>query len=162
MEDSPDSIDLGQLLLSGKSPFPVVESRVRALAPGESLLLRAPFEPLPLYAFLETWGAAFEVERQADGGVSIGVTKSAPEPVVPRYLDLRRLPQAKVADAVVEAYRALASGHCLIVHLADSFERLTPELDERGIVWENQVQSDGTFHIYMLKDGPPAPSCALS
>lgn len=56
-------MDVRPLLTSGVEPFAKIRTRVDALAPGEGLLLVAPFLPSPLIELLGNEGFASKVER---------------------------------------------------------------------------------------------------
>lgn len=59
--------DVRPLFQRGEEPLPAVLRRVRALAPGEGLILVAPFLPSPLIERLASLGFAAKVEPSEAG-----------------------------------------------------------------------------------------------
>ncbi len=51
-------LDVRPLLEAGREPFHAIMEAVEKLEPGQSLLLRAPFEPVPLYGVMGSRGFA--------------------------------------------------------------------------------------------------------
>lgn len=149
MNDSDNELDLNLILQRGQSPLPVVQERVSALPPGELLILKVAFEPLPLYSQLTAWGMRYEAEPTEEG-FRIEVERN---PIaVPTFLDLRNLPPPEPMQRTLEAFQKLPVGACLIVHLPHRPVPLLELLQERAISWEEQKQSDGSYHIYLLKE----------
>lgn len=146
-----DELDLDAFLKRGQSPLPVVETRVRALEVGETLVLRVSFEPLPLFALLTEWGARYEV-RSVPEGFRITVEKVEPPIEVPTFLDLRGLPPPEPLRRAMEAFERLKPGNCLIVHVPHRPMHLLELLHNRGIPWEEQAQEDGSYQVYLLKE----------
>ena len=58
-------LDVREDIASGREPFARIMVTVRSLRAGEVLVLRAPFEPLPLYDVLGKRGFAHWTERLA-------------------------------------------------------------------------------------------------
>jgi uncharacterized protein (DUF2249 family) len=67
--DSPKirTLDVRPLIARGEEPFPKIMKAVTGLAPGERLLLVAPFLPSPLIERLKGDGFTARPERAADG-----------------------------------------------------------------------------------------------
>lgn len=149
MKASGNELDLRALLASGHSPFPIIEERVHGLAPGDSFDLLAPFEPMPLYEYLEAWGAGHTV-RIEGGLVRVTITKIA-DPAVPQFLDLRELAPPEPFIRTTEALEKLPPGHCLIVHLPHRPTPLLDHFEKTGISWEEQEQPDGSCQLYLMK-----------
>jgi uncharacterized protein (DUF2249 family) len=59
------TLDVRPILARGEEPFDTIMETVATLAPGESLELFAPFEPVPLFSVLGVQG--FEHEAQPIG-----------------------------------------------------------------------------------------------
>lgn len=60
-------VDVREDLRSGKEPFGRIMQSVGALQPGQSLVLYATFEPIPLFAVMERKGFT-HASRELDGG----------------------------------------------------------------------------------------------
>jgi uncharacterized protein (DUF2249 family) len=61
------TLDVRPLIARGEEPFPKIMKLVTDLAPGESLLLVAPFLPAPLIERLKADGFTAKPERAGDG-----------------------------------------------------------------------------------------------
>lgn len=55
--------DVRNLIRKGVEPFPEIRKRAEALAPGDGLIVLAPFLPSPLIERLGSEGFASKVER---------------------------------------------------------------------------------------------------
>jgi len=64
-------LDVREDLARGGEPFSRIMSAVGALGDGEVLHLRAPFEPVPLFAVMAKRGFGHRVERHADDDWSV-------------------------------------------------------------------------------------------
>ncbi|MGC4074125.1 MAG: DUF2249 domain-containing protein [Nibricoccus sp.] len=63
---SPLELDVRPLCAGGRPPMPAILDALGRLAPGQSLRLIAPFEPVPLYDFMGQRGFTHETsEREA-------------------------------------------------------------------------------------------------
>jgi uncharacterized protein (DUF2249 family) len=71
-------IDVRADIAAGREPFPRIMAAVKALAPGDELLLIAPFEPAPLYAVLAEQGLDHEAEAQDDGAWHVTIRRPGP------------------------------------------------------------------------------------
>ena len=67
----PLELDVRPLLAAGRPPLGAIMNALTRLQPGQSLRLRAPFEPLPLYAQLQERGLRPESPQCADGSWDI-------------------------------------------------------------------------------------------
>src|SRR6266545_6791547 len=76
-------LDVREDIRRGHEPFARIMAAVKALAADAALVLRAPFEPIPLYDVLGKRGFAHRVERRAPDDWSVTFYRSAaprPEP----------------------------------------------------------------------------------
>lgn len=155
MQETGSEIDVGAILASGGSPFEIIEEKVKALAPNESVAFLAPFEPTPLYQHFSVWGVSHKVEKTGSGfRIVVRRKDGAREVGVPRFMDLRNLPPPEPMTRTIEAYQELNDGQCLVVHVPHRPVHLLDFLDQNGISWEEQEQADGSFHIYIMKGTP--------
>jgi uncharacterized protein (DUF2249 family) len=60
-------VDTRPVFAQGGTPCSVIDDAVRQLAPGQSLVLLVPFEPVPLYSKLADLGFEHEAAEQPDG-----------------------------------------------------------------------------------------------
>lgn len=63
----PLELDVRAILASGDSPCSAIEGAVSKLIRGQSLVVLAPFEPVPLYTKLGLCGYGHETTREPDG-----------------------------------------------------------------------------------------------
>ena len=70
-------LDVGAILARGDSPCGAVEESVGRLIPGQSLVLLAPFEPVPLYTKLGLCGFSHETRQLPDGMWRVEFTPEA-------------------------------------------------------------------------------------
>lgn len=59
-------LDVREEIRQGKEPFPMIMEAVHGLRPDQVFVLRAPFEPLPLYNVLGKRGFVHWAESRAD------------------------------------------------------------------------------------------------
>lgn len=60
-------LDVRPYLQAGQDPFHTIMAAVENLAPGQELVLIAPFEPRPLYKVLAARGFDHRTEENEDG-----------------------------------------------------------------------------------------------
>ncbi|HEX8037089.1 MAG TPA: DUF2249 domain-containing protein [Ktedonobacterales bacterium] len=71
------TLDVRPDLARGDEPFERIINAAVSVAPGDQLILIAPFEPVPLYAVLEGYGFTHESERRAADEWAITFTRQA-------------------------------------------------------------------------------------
>lgn len=64
----PLELDVRPLCARRRPPLPAIQQAVAQLEPGRALRLIAPFEPVPLYEFMEARGFSHET-RETEPGV---------------------------------------------------------------------------------------------
>lgn len=64
---APKLLDVREELRAGREPLQIILRAVKELEPGQSLLLRATFEPIPLYGVLGVKGYQHETRRIDSG-----------------------------------------------------------------------------------------------
>ena len=155
-------VDVRDDIRRGAEPFARIMAAVKALAVDEMLVLRAPFEPIPLYDVLGKRGFAHWTEclgaedwwitfyRGAAVETSSGTSRAEPAgsaPAASRTIDVRGLEPPQPMVRVLESLDALAvDGELIVLH-----ERrpmfLYPQLDERGFVHETDEPELGVVRI---------------
>lgn len=73
----PCVLDVRPVLAQGGSPCSLIDQAVAGLAPGQRLVLLAPFEPRPLFGKLRAQGFHHEAKQLADGTWRIEFTPEA-------------------------------------------------------------------------------------
>jgi uncharacterized protein (DUF2249 family) len=160
-------VDVRADIREGREPLGRIMAHVKALRTGEVLVLRAPFEPLPLYHLLGRRGFAHWAERRAaddwsvwffleaaDGsGVAAPLPGPASTPAAPVSIDVRGLEPPRPLVAVLEALDRLGPGDRLQVVLDRRPVFLYPQLDDRGFAHETEEPAPGVVRILIRRDG---------
>lgn len=72
----PVVLDVRPIFARGETPCAAIDAAVAQVAPGQSLVLLVPFEPVPLYAKLGRQGFESQPEPQDDGSWKITFTRT--------------------------------------------------------------------------------------
>jgi uncharacterized protein (DUF2249 family) len=162
-------IDVREDIRRGEEPFAKIMAGVKALGQDHVLVLRAPFEPVPLYGVLGKRGFAHWTERHAPDDwlvwfyrdAAAGAAEAAPEgagepgadPM--RVIDVRGLEPPQPMVRVLEALDRLARGARLEVLHDRRPVFLYPQLEERGFAHETDEPEPGLVRIVIGR--PEAP-----
>jgi uncharacterized protein (DUF2249 family) len=161
-EASRVQLDVRDDIRQGREPFARIMAAVKALGPDHVLVLRAPFEPVPLYDVLGKRGLAHWTERHAPDDWSVWFyrdTASRAEPTPPPpttagrriVLDVRGLEPPQPMVRVLEEIDRLGPGAELEVHHDRRPLFLYPQLDERGFTHETDEPEPGLVRILIRK-----------
>lgn len=166
-------VDVRDDIRRGQEPFPRIMGAVKGLGPGQVLVLRAPFEPIPLYDVLGKRGLAHWTDRhaaddvtvwfyRADAGGAGGATGSSGVPgaaaPVPGSapavvtIDVRGLEPPQPLVAVLERLEALAPGGTLEVLHERRPMFLYPQLEDRGFRHETEDVEPGLVRIRIRRE----------
>ena len=160
-------LDVREDIRRGEEPFARVMTAVKALADDHALVLRAPFEPIPLYDVLGKRGFAHWAERHAPDDWSVSFYREA-APFVPSgppvleppttargrtVLDVRGLEPPQPMVRILEAVARLAPGAELEVRHDRRPIFLYPQLDERGCLHETDEPEPGLVRILIRRRG---------
>jgi uncharacterized protein (DUF2249 family) len=159
-------LDVRAEIRDGHEPFQRIMATVAALGPGDVLVLRAPFEPLPLYRVLarqgfdhraerrgpEDWWVWFRRTAPAAGGPAPGGA-IPPAGAAPLRLDVRGLEPPEPMVRVLQALDGLGSGQRLEVLHDRRPIFLYPQLDARGFVHETEEVEPGLVRIVIRHGG---------
>jgi uncharacterized protein (DUF2249 family) len=162
----PVHVDVRDDIGRGEEPFVRIMAAVKALGDEEALVLRAPFEPIPLYDVLGRRGLAHWTERHAADDWSVWFYREPKTQVVPPAaggtapppdaltLDVRGLEPPLPMMRVLERLDGLAEGAQLEVihHRRPLF--LYPQLEDRGFVHETDELEPGVVRIRIGKRRP--------
>jgi uncharacterized protein (DUF2249 family) len=175
-------LDVRDDIRAGREPLARILAALDALGPERVLVLRAPFEPAPLYGVLDRRGFAHFAERSAPGDwmVSIYREPTAPAEAAPRgaaaaasppapppssvappagpvvALDVRGLEPPLPMVRILEAVEVLAPGQRLEVLHDRRPLFLYPQLDARGLGHATEEPAPGTVRITIWRGGPAA------
>lgn len=145
----PVDLDVRDDIRAGREPFNRIVATVKALAPGEALVLRAPFEPVPLYAVLGARGLSHWTEcLAADDWRVWFYSEGAPA------LDVRGLPAPQPMVRVLECLERLAPGASLTVLHDRRPMFLYPQLDDRGFTHATDEPAPGVVRIVITRPAP--------
>ena len=164
------SLDVRNEIRRGDEPFARIMSAVRALAEDQALVLRAPFEPLPLYKVLaargfarwtenrapDDWVVYFYHEARAAGAPAV-TTGAAAAPTAPEatiQLDVRGLEPPEPMVQVLAHLDALGPGQTLEVLHERRPVFLYPQLDDRGFRHETEEPAPGLVRIVIRRGRP--------
>jgi uncharacterized protein (DUF2249 family) len=153
-------LDVREDIRQGREPFARIIAKVRALAADQVLVLRAPFEPLPLYDVLGRRGFAHWAERHADDDWSVwfyraaAAASPAPAPAAPPMLDVRGLEPPQPMVRVLEALDDLPPGATLEVIHDRRPMFLYPQLEERSFAHETDEPEPGVVRIRIRRRAP--------
>ncbi len=157
------TLDVREDIARGLEPFARIMAAVKRFGEGEVLVLRAPFEPIPLYDVLGRRGFAHWTERHAAedwsawfyrGAAGVVTPARRAEPRAVPTLDVRGLEPPQPMVRVLERLSALPPGGELIVLHDRRPLFLYPQLDERGFTHETEEPAPGLVRIRIC--APPA------
>jgi uncharacterized protein (DUF2249 family) len=157
-------LDVREDIRRGREPLARIMAAVKGLAAGQVLVLRAPFEPVPLYGVLGARGFAHWTERIAEGDWSVWFQRvdvreaaastaapaSAPRPL---RIDVRGLDPPEPMMRILEAVDRLLPGQTLEVLHERRPIFLYPQLDERGLAHVTDEPEPGTVRIVIRPGG---------
>ncbi len=135
---------------------------VKALGPDEVLVLRAPFEPIPLYDVLGKRGLAHWTECRDPDDWSVwfyrGAGRAPREAAAPaehrsRVLDVRGLEPPQPMVRILEELERLEPGQQIEVLHERRPMFLYPQLDERGFTHETDEPGPGLVRIVIRRGG---------
>jgi uncharacterized protein (DUF2249 family) len=154
-------VDVRATIHRGEEPFAAIMAAVGRLTPDEMLVLRAPFEPVPLYAVLGKRGFAHWTERRADDDWLVwfyrGEPTAMPTSSAPRadaMIDVRGLEPPQPMVAVLERIETLKPGESLTVVHDRRPTFLYPQLDARGFAHRTDEPEPGVVRIMIERVGP--------
>ena len=154
-------LDVREDIRRGQEPFARIMAAVKALAADQVLVLRAPFEPIPLYEVLGKRGLTHWTEQHAADDWSVWFyrgsaprTTPSPEPAPTtgrRVLDVRGLEPPQPMVRVLEEVDRLGAGAELEVHHDRRPLFLYPQLDDRGFLHETDEPEPGLVRIVIRR-----------
>ncbi|HET7874371.1 MAG TPA: DUF2249 domain-containing protein [Methylomirabilota bacterium] len=171
----PDSrqihVDVREDIRRGQEPFGRIMATVKALGGDQVLVLRAPFEPVPLYDVLGRRGFRHWTECRAADDWSVwfyrdpGTAGAAPRAAGRgeaaaagrmTTIDVRGLEPPEPMVRILEALERLTPDDTLEVLHERRPMFLYPQLDERGFTHETDEVEPGMVRI-RIRAGGPAP-----
>lgn len=150
----PIEVDVRPALVEGREPFTDIMVAKQKLQPGQSLLLIAPFEPLPLYPVFEAEGyhATSNQVSPAEWRILFTpLTESKSQRL--RNLDLRELIPPLPLEKALNALAELERNQTLVLHTRFRPVHLFEQIEESGnydYEVEEPEPSHWVTHIWRL------------
>ncbi len=158
-------LDVRDDIARGQEPFARIMAAVKGLGEGQVFVLRAPFEPIPLYGVLAKRGLTHWTESLGAGDWRVwfypAVPADAPAPSQtaspageqPRTIriDVRGLEPPQPMVRVLERLDRLGAGQELEVTHDRRPLFLYPQLDERGFVHDTDEPEAGVVRIVIRR-----------
>jgi uncharacterized protein (DUF2249 family) len=162
-------LDVREDIRRGQEPFARIMATVKALGPEQALVLRAPFEPVPLFAALGKRGFAHWTEqstpddwivwfyRESSAGAAVADARpAAPVSSDMAVLDVRGLEPPGPMVQILERLEKLGPGQRLVVLHERRPMFLYPQLDERGFLHDTEELEPGLVRIVIRSSAPPS------
>ena len=163
-------LDVREDIRRGQEPFARIMAAVKALGPEQALVLRAPFEPVPLLAALGKRGLAHWTDQSApddwtvwfyrESGAPGQAVQAAPatESVDGDTLivDVRGLEPPEPMVRVLGRLDTLRPGQRLVVLHERRPMLLYPQLEDRGFVHETEEVGPGLVRIVVRYPASPS------
>lgn len=158
-------VDVREDIRRGQEPFARIMAAVKGLPEGAALVLRAPFEPIPLYDVLGKRGFAHwtDCRSPSDWVVWFYRDAAAEPPPAPQAgtapaptaaaarLDVRGLEPPEPMVRVLAALETLGPGQTLEVLHERRPMFLYPQLDDRGFVHRTEELGPGLVRIVIRR-----------
>ncbi len=164
------TLDVREDIRNGREPFSRIMMTVLELRPEQSLLVIAPFEPVPLLILLNKQGFAHEARQIENGDWEVLFTKNGkslektenlpqaqgnPENIPNREaqfieVDARGLEPPQPMVKILEALAGLPEGTGIRARTDRRPMHLYAQLEARGYMGQSEEQNDGSFitHIH--------------
>lgn len=163
----PVPLDVREDIAHGREPLARIMNAIRSLGPGEVLVLRAPFEPRPLYSVLGKRGFAHWTEclapedwrvwfyASAAPAATVPASPAGPGVERPVSLDVRGLePPQPLVRVLQQADTLGADGLLEVIHdRRPTF--LYALLEERGFAHETDEPEPGLVRIRIRRQASP-------
>ena len=145
-------VDVRDELRRGQEPFARIMAAVSALGSPQVVLVRAPFEPLPLYHVLERRGLQHWTERRAEDDWVVWFWRSG-DRTRSESIDVRGLEPPEPMTRILMRLEALDTDDVLeVVHDRHPIF-LYPQLDARGFAYDAEEEAPGRIRIRIWRPG---------
>jgi len=163
-------LDVREDIRRGQEPFAKIMATVKALTPEQALVLRAPFEPVPLLAALgkrgfanwseqsapDDWTVWFYREPSAPTSAVAGARAAASADGDMVVLDVRGLEPPEPMVQILERLDTLPAGQRFVVLHERRPMFLYPQLDERGFLHDTEELEPGLVRIVIRRPATPS------
>lgn len=172
MNNETVTLDVREDIRNGREPFSTIVSTVRELRPGQSLLLIAPFEPVPLFAVLAKQGFSHEARQSGNGDWEVLFKRNGkqqeqsenflqaqePRETPPTRemqfidVDARGLEPPQPMVRILEALATLPEGIGIRAFTDRRPMHLFGQLEARGFTGQSEEQNDGSFITHIRRN----------
>lgn len=142
--------DVREELRAGREPFARIMAARRDVPEGGALVVRAIFEPAPLYAVMAKQGFAHYTERLADDDWRVWFYHDVP------VLDVRGMEPPEPLAHTLNAVESLSEGGVLVQVNVRVPQFLLPKLAERGCTHEVREVAPDRVHVVIRRTAPGA------
>ncbi|HMN09107.1 MAG TPA: DUF2249 domain-containing protein [Gemmatimonadaceae bacterium] len=147
--------DVREDLRAGREPFARIMAARREVPDGGALVVRAIFEPAPLYKVMEKQGLAHHTERLADDDWRVWFYPEVP------VLDVRGMEPPEPLSHTLNAVATLPEGGVLVQVNVRVPQFLLPKLAEQGCTHEVREVAPDRVHVF-IRRASPAVATSLS
>ena len=142
--------DVREDLRAGREPFARIMTARGEVPEHGALMVRAIFEPAPLYKVMAKQGFAHHTERLADDDWRVWFY---PDVLV---LDVREMEPPEPLAHTLAALETLADGRTLVQVNVRVPKFLLPKLEERGFAFEIREVTPDRVHLFIRRPSPTA------
>jgi uncharacterized protein (DUF2249 family) len=158
-------LDVREDIRGNREPFAKIMAAIKHLDPDQVLVLRTPFEPIPLYDVLGKRGFAHWTHKRSGDDWAVGFYREAASGSSPRkdelcqvdnlarVIDVRGLEPPEPMARVLEALEQLSPDQQLEVLLDRRPMFLYPQLDDRGFTHDTDNSHPGLVRIVIRREG---------
>jgi len=131
MQNRPETVtlDVRPLLAQGIEPIGAIIQAKSQLNPGQHLVLRAPFEPIPLYALFQNEGYQVEVKKHAEDDWEIKFIPGLVGRAKEHEIDLRSLEPTAHLQKTLDGVQALGRDERLVLHSNSQPNKILEQLE---------------------------------
>ena len=140
MQQSPEPamLDVRPLLAQGIEPFNAIIEAKQQLQPGQILVLRVPFEPVPLYEIFRSEGYQIQAKQLGERNWEIRFIPEAASAQTGREMDLRSLEDPDLLQEALEGVQALGRDERLTLHTRFRPETLFEQIDKHTTDYDSE------------------------
>jgi uncharacterized protein (DUF2249 family) len=139
MPKQPKMLDVRPLLAKGIEPLGAIIEAKDLLAAGQSLVLRAPFEPVPLFALFENEGYRIDATKHAEDDWEIEFTPAATIGNGEHYLDIRNIETSARLEKTLGCVQALGRDERLVLHSRTEPKEILKQLEASTIDYDGEA-----------------------
>lgn len=148
--------DVREDLRAGREPFQRIMGARAGVPEFGALVVRATFEPAPLYRVMGKAGWAYHTECLADDDWRVWFYRDLP------VLDVRDLDPPEPLALTLNSAAALPPGGALVQLNVRVPQFLLPKLTEQGFTYHVREVSPDRVHVLIRRPAAPSPALTVS